>query len=56
MMACCFCVCVAGTNAQPDAVVHFRTIKPVIYGSLAAPHASIPVLNAITGLGTAFPA
>lgn len=38
---------------QPDAVVHY-TIKPVIYGSLAARMLGIPVLNAITGLGTAF--
>jgi len=40
-------------HLQPDAVVHY-TIKPVIYGSLAARTVGIPVLNAITGLGTAF--
>ena len=38
---------------QPDAIVHF-TIKPVIYGSLAARSVGVPVVNAITGLGTAF--
>ncbi len=38
---------------QPDVVVHY-TIKPVIYGSLAARVLGIPALNAITGLGTAF--
>jgi glycosyltransferase involved in cell wall biosynthesis len=30
------------------------TIKPVIYGSLAACALSVPVINTITGLGTAF--
>lgn len=38
---------------RPDVIVHY-TIKPVIYGSLAARCLGIPVLNAITGLGTAF--
>jgi glycosyltransferase involved in cell wall biosynthesis len=38
---------------QPDLVLHF-TIKPVIYGSFAARSLQIPVINTITGLGTAF--
>ncbi|OOZ44604.1 glycosyltransferase family 4 protein [Solemya velum gill symbiont] len=38
---------------QPDLVLHF-TIKPVIYGSFAARSLKIPVINTITGLGTAF--
>lgn len=39
---------------RPDLVHHF-TIKPVIYGSIAAGLAGIPVIvNSITGLGTVF--
>ncbi len=38
---------------RPDIVLHY-TIKPVIYGSLAAHLLGIPALNTITGLGTAF--
>ena len=38
---------------QPDVALHY-TIKPVIYGSLAARSLGIPALNTITGLGTAF--
>jgi glycosyltransferase involved in cell wall biosynthesis len=39
---------------RPD-IVHFFTIKPVLYGSIAAKAAGISaVINAVTGLGTAF--
>jgi glycosyltransferase involved in cell wall biosynthesis len=39
---------------QPDVVHHF-TVKPVIYGSLAARFAGVPkVISTITGLGYAF--
>ncbi len=38
---------------RPD-VVHHVTIKPVLYGSLAARALSIPVINAISGLGYVF--
>ena len=38
---------------RPDAFLGF-TIKPNIYGSLAAHAASIPVINNISGLGAAF--
>jgi glycosyltransferase involved in cell wall biosynthesis len=39
---------------QPD-LVHHVTIKPVIYGSLAARAASVPaVVNAVPGLGSVF--
>lgn len=38
---------------SPAVVVHF-TVKPVIYGTLAARSLAIPVVNTITGLGTAF--
>jgi glycosyltransferase involved in cell wall biosynthesis len=40
-------------DIQPDLILHY-TIKPVIYGSLAARSLGIPSLNTITGLGTAF--
>lgn len=40
-------------QARPEVALHF-TIKPVIYGSLAARMLGIPVANTITGLGTAF--
>jgi len=38
---------------KPDIVLHY-TIKPNIYGSLAARLASIPCINNITGLGYVF--
>jgi glycosyltransferase involved in cell wall biosynthesis len=38
---------------KPSVVLHF-TIKPVIYGSLAARTLGIPYLNTIPGLGTPF--
>jgi len=39
---------------KPDIVHHF-TIKPVIYGSLAAKMAGVPkIINTITGLGYVF--
>ena len=38
---------------RPDIILCF-TIKPVIYGSLAARWRGIKVINTITGLGTAF--
>jgi len=41
-------------HESPDLVHHF-TIKPVIYGTLAASSAGkIPVVNAVTGRGSAF--
>ena len=41
------------TVHKPAVVLHF-TIKPVIYGTLAARFSGIPAINTITGLGTAF--
>jgi len=38
---------------NPDLILHY-TIKPVLYGSLAAGKLGIPFINNITGLGTAF--
>ena len=39
---------------KPDIVHHF-TIKPVIYGSIAARLAKVPrIINTITGLGYVF--
>ena len=38
---------------NPDLILHY-TIKPVIYGSMAAAKLGIPFINNITGLGTAF--
>ncbi len=38
---------------NPDLIIHY-TIRPVIYGSLAAAKLGIPFVNNITGLGTAF--
>ena len=38
---------------NPDLILHY-TIKPVIYGSMAAAKLEIPFVNNITGLGTAF--
>ncbi len=43
----------AYSDLTPDAVLHF-TIKPVIYGTLAARSLRVPVVNTITGLGTVF--
>jgi glycosyltransferase involved in cell wall biosynthesis len=40
-------------RAKPDVALHF-TIKPVIYGTLAARTLGVPAVNTITGLGTAF--
>jgi glycosyltransferase involved in cell wall biosynthesis len=41
-------------NEKPDIVHHF-TIKPVIYGSLAARLAGVPkIINTVTGLGYVF--
>jgi glycosyltransferase involved in cell wall biosynthesis len=38
---------------RPD-IVHHVTIKPVLYGSLAARLVGVPVINAVTGLGFVF--
>ena len=38
---------------SPNLILHY-TIKPVIYGSLAAAKLGIPFINNVTGLGTAF--
>ncbi len=38
---------------RPTVAIHY-TIKPVIYGSVACRLLGIPVINVITGLGTAF--
>lgn len=38
---------------QPDALLHY-TIKPNIYGTIAAKLAGIPVISNISGLGTVF--
>ena len=40
-------------KTRPDVVLHY-TIKPVLYGTFAARSLGIPVVNTITGLGTAF--
>ncbi len=40
-------------NERPDVVLHF-TIKPNIYGTLAAKIAGIPSINTVNGLGSAF--
>ena len=40
-------------DMKPLLVMHY-TIKPVIFGSLAASNLGIPFINNITGLGTAF--
>lgn len=37
----------------PDVVLHY-TAKPMVYGSLAARSMGIPIVNTVTGLGTAF--
>ena len=38
---------------KPDLVINY-TIKPVVYGALAAGLRGIPAISVITGLGTAF--
>ncbi len=38
---------------QPDLALHF-TIKPNIYGTLAARSLDVPCINMVTGVGTAF--
>ncbi len=38
---------------RPDIILHF-TIKPNLYGTLAAKVAGIPVINNVSGLGTVF--
>lgn len=40
-------------KVKPDIILHF-TIKPNIYGSIAAAILNIPVVNNVCGLGTAF--
>ncbi len=40
-------------KVKPDVVLHY-TIKPNIYGTLAATLLNIPVVNNVCGLGTAF--
>src|SRR5258706_6327768 len=38
---------------KPDVILHF-TIKPNVYGTLAAAILKIPVINNVCGLGTVF--
>ncbi len=40
-------------QARPDVVLHY-TIKPNIYGAIAARWLNIPAINNVTGLGTVF--
>ena len=40
-------------NIRPDVILHY-TIKPNVYGSLAASFLKIPVVNNVCGLGTVF--
>ena len=40
-------------RVNPDIILHF-TIKPNIYGTLAAKRLNIPVINNVSGLGTVF--
>jgi glycosyltransferase involved in cell wall biosynthesis len=40
-------------NVQPDIILHY-TIKPNVYGSVAASLLGIPVINNVCGLGTVF--
>lgn len=40
-------------QTQPDLIIHY-TIKPNIYGTLAAKACKIPCINNVTGLGTVF--
>lgn len=48
-----FTLCRLYKKLRPTAVCHF-TIKPVIYGSLAAHRCGVRVINNISGLGTVF--
>lgn len=41
------------SNIKPDVILHF-TIKPNVYGTLAAAILRIPVINNVCGLGTVF--
>ncbi len=43
----------AYSRVKPDAVLHY-TIKPNIYGAIAAHWAGIPAINNVSGLGTVF--
>ncbi|NEM96652.1 glycosyltransferase family 4 protein [Pontibacter burrus] len=43
----------AYSHVKPDVVLHY-TIKPNIYGALAARLAGIPAINNVSGLGTVF--
>ncbi len=40
-------------NIRPDIILHY-TIKPNVYGALAASFLGIPVINNVCGLGTVF--
>lgn len=40
-------------RVKPDVVLHY-TIKPNIYGAVAAHYAKIPAINNVSGLGTVF--
>ncbi|MBT1700435.1 glycosyltransferase family 1 protein, partial [Fulvivirgaceae bacterium PWU4] len=40
-------------KVRPDVILHY-TIKPNVYGTLAAAMLRIPVINNVCGLGTAF--
>jgi glycosyltransferase involved in cell wall biosynthesis len=40
-------------KVKPDAILHF-TVKPNVYGTLAASLLGIPVINNVCGLGTVF--
>src|SRR5437879_2078513 len=40
-------------KVKPDVVLHF-TVKPNVYGTLAASLLGIPVINNVCGLGTVF--
>ncbi|HET9052573.1 MAG TPA: glycosyltransferase, partial [Cyclobacteriaceae bacterium] len=40
-------------RVKPDVILHY-TIKPNVYGSLAASFLKIPVVNNVCGLGTVF--
>ncbi|MDF2457417.1 MAG: glycosyl transferase [Cytophagaceae bacterium] len=46
-------LCKVFRTHRPDAILQF-TIKPNIYGSMAARLAGIPVINNVSGLGTVF--
>ena len=48
-----YCLYKTYKKIQPDVILHY-TIKPNIYGSIAARVAGIPVINNVSGLGTVF--